>query len=112
MGKYHLSEFEEIVLLTVAVLNGNAYGVSIKYDIEVKLERKVSVGALQTSLKRLEKKGYLQSEAGETNNKRGGRPKLFYEITALGKHALETNREVRNKLWDAIPQTVLNLKLQ
>ncbi len=108
MGKYQLSEFEELVLLTTAVLHGNAYGVSIKTDIESRLDRKVSVGALQTTLKRLEKKGYLTSNEGESNKKRGGRPKLYFEITAAGKNALQTNKDVRNQLWSAIPQIVLS----
>ncbi|MEO1253614.1 MAG: PadR family transcriptional regulator, partial [Bacteroidota bacterium] len=64
MGKYQLGEFEEIVLLTVGVLYGDAYGVSIKLAIEEKLSRKVSVGALQSALKRLEEKSYLTSKEG------------------------------------------------
>jgi PadR family transcriptional regulator, regulatory protein PadR len=61
MKKYQLGEFEEIVLLTVGVLYKDAYGVSIKTEIETRLSRNVSVGALQTALKRLENKGYLKS---------------------------------------------------
>ena len=61
MKKYQLGEFEEIVLLTVGVLYDEAYGVSIKNEIETRLKRNVSVGALQTALKRLEEKGYLKS---------------------------------------------------
>ena len=66
MGKYQLGEFEEIVLLTVGVLFGDAYGVSIKLSIEEKLKRSVSVGALQSALKRLEQKGYISSKEGES----------------------------------------------
>ena len=51
MKDYQLGEFEEIVLLTVAILHGDAYGVSIKKDIEERLQRTVSVGALQTALR-------------------------------------------------------------
>ncbi|MCB0853450.1 MAG: helix-turn-helix transcriptional regulator [Bacteroidetes bacterium] len=111
MGKYQLSEFEEVVMLTVAVLHGKAYGVAIKDDMETRLNRKVSVGALQTALKRLEQKDYLKSTEGESNSKRGGRPKLYYEITAVGKNALEIKKELRNQLWNAIPQVVLDLKI-
>ena len=57
MKKYQLGEFEEIVLLTVAILHDNAYGVSVKKEIESRLRRRVSVGGLQTTLKRLEEKG-------------------------------------------------------
>ena len=112
MGKYQLGEFEEIVMLTVAVLHGDAYGVSIKKDIESRLERKVSVGALQSSLKRLEHKGYLTSKDGESTSERGGRPKRYFEVTASGKMAIEATKEIRNQLWRAIPQVVLDLKVQ
>lgn len=110
MKKYQLGEFEEIVLLTVGVLYDNAYGVSIRKEIKHRLNRSVSVGALQTSLRRMEKKGYLTSRQGESTSKRGGRPKLYFNLTALGQRALEYSRETRNSLWDAIPQAALKLK--
>ena len=67
MKKYKLGEFEEIVMLTVGILHEEAYGVSIKKEIENRAKRKVSVGALQVALKRLEEKGYLSmvNEDGE-----------------------------------------------
>lgn len=109
MKRYQLGEFEEIVLLTVGILYGNAYGVSIKLEIEKRLKRSVSVGALQTALRRMESKGYLTSEKGETNAARGGRPKLFFTVTLEGKQALEHTRQTRNELWDALPSPVINL---
>ncbi|MEO0337650.1 MAG: helix-turn-helix transcriptional regulator [Bacteroidota bacterium] len=109
--KYRIGEFEEIVLLTVGILGDNAYGVSIKEDIKTRLNRKVSVGALQTTLRRMEQKGFLNSQKGEANKQRGGRPKLYFRLTALGYRALEYSKETRNNLWDALPQIDLNLKL-
>jgi PadR family transcriptional regulator PadR len=111
MGKYQLGEFEEVVMLTVGVLYGNAYGVSIKKEIEERLKRKVSVGALQSALKRLEDKGYLLSREGESTSERGGRPKRYFDIAALGKRAIEESRETRNELYDSIPKVALQLKL-
>ena len=55
MKENSLGEFEEIVMLTVAVLYENAYGISIKSEIESRLKRGVSVGAMRTALSRLEK---------------------------------------------------------
>ena len=109
MKKYQLGEFEEIVMLTVGVLYDEAYGVSIKQEIKDRLGRKVSVGAMQSALRRLEKKGYLTSRQGETSGKRGGRPKLYFRITALGQQALEYTRDSRNGLWDAIPDAALKM---
>ena len=56
MNKHHLGEFEEIVMLTVAILHDEAYGIAIIEEIETRLKRKASIGALQTVLRRLEKK--------------------------------------------------------
>jgi len=109
MKKYQIGEFEEIVLLTVGILHGNAYGITIKDEIEERLKRAVSVGALQITLRRLETKGYLKSKHGDTETTRGGRPKLYFTITASGKKALEHSRATRNELWKALPQTVLKL---
>ena len=107
-----LGEFEEVVLLTVGILHGNAYGVTIKDEIEERLTREVSVGALQVTLRRLEHKGFLKSSHGETSRSRGGRPKLFFILTAEGKKAIEQQRMNRNELWNALPPAVLKLNFQ
>ena len=111
MRKYQLGEFEEVVMLTVGILYNNAYGVSIKKEIEARLSRNVSVGALKTALKRLEDKGYLRSHEGEATEERAGRPKKFFEITALGKRAMEYTKNTRDELWRAIPEIALNRKI-
>ena len=111
MKKFHLGEFEELVLLTVGVLHGEAYGVSIKKEIEIRGDRKVSVGALQSALVRLEKKGYVQSLTGEVTQDRAGRPKKYYHITAHGQTALAYTRDLRNRLWEAMSKIQLDMKL-
>ena len=110
MERSRLGEFEEIVLLTVAVLGEKAYGISIKEDIEERTERKVSVGALRTVLKRLENKGYLSSQLGEPTAVRGGKRKRFFQVTSAGKEALEYAMDVRKQLWRAIPYTSMEFK--
>lgn len=107
MKKFRLGEFEEIVLLTVGILYKDAYGVSIKMEIETRLARKVSVGALQVALKRLENKGYIRSFDGEATEERAGRPRKYFQITALGKRAIEYTRSTRDSLYKAIPKIAL-----
>ena len=106
MKKYQLGEFEEVVMLTIGILNNEAYSVAIKTEIESRLTRGVSMGALHTALKRLEDKGYLKSFAGEATEERAGRPKRYFEITAMGKKAMQYAKETRDELWSAIPKTV------
>lgn len=110
MKKIQLGEFEEVVLLTVGVLHGNAYGVTIKDEMEQRLNREVTIGALQITLRRLESKGFLKSKLGDSTESRRGRPKLYFEITAYGKKALEYTKESRDDLWKALPKLVLKLK--
>lgn len=107
MKNYQLGEFEEIVILTVGILNNEAYSVAIKDEIESRLTRTVSMGALHTALIRLEEKGYLKSFAGESTEDRAGRPRRYFEITALGKKAMLYAKDTREQLWKAIPKTVL-----
>ena len=103
MKKTKLGEFEEFVLLTVAVLQGDAYGVEIKRELQDRLNTELSVGSIQSALKRLEQKGFLSSEWGEATKKRGGKRKRIYTITAYARAVLSEIREVRNQLWSAIP---------
>lgn len=110
MKKYYLGEFEEIVILTIAVLHKEAYGVSIKKEIESRLSRTVSMGALHTALVRLEDKRYIRSFNGEATEERAGRPKKYFQITALGKKAIAYSKDSRDELWKAIPKVVWKLK--
>ncbi|AYB29446.1 PadR family transcriptional regulator [Chryseolinea soli] len=109
MRKYFLGEFEEIVLLATAILHKSAYGVSIKEEIEAQLDREVSMGALHAALLRLEEKGYIRSANGEATEERAGRPRKYYEITAMGKKAIAYAKESREKMWKAIPKVVFEL---
>lgn len=102
--KLQLGEFEEVVLLLVAVHHNDAYGLSITNSIKEKLKRSVTLSSVHTALYRLEEKGFLVSEVGGSTGARGGRSKRIFKITSLGKQALETSRESRNMLWDMIPR--------
>ena len=97
--KGFIGEFEELVLLTVAVLGDDAYGVSIKDTIETNAGRSISIGALHTTIARLEDKGFLESHLGGATQERGGRSKRYYHLTAGAKSALHDIRNLRNSLW-------------
>ncbi|WP_416865677.1 MAG: PadR family transcriptional regulator [Imperialibacter sp.] len=105
----NLGEFEEIVMLTIGVLGEEAYGLGIKMEIEKRLERSVSMGALHTGLYRLEEKGYLESRLGEATKVRGGKPKRFFRVTASGQRVLKDAMDDRQKLWKDIPAGVFQL---
>ncbi len=98
--KAYLGEFEELVLLTIAALGEEAYGVQIQKDIEQRSNRPISIGALHSTITRLEEKGFLKSWLGGATKERGGRSKRYYEITQAGKKAVAETKAVRDELWD------------
>lgn len=106
MKKTKLGEFEELVLLTVVVLQDEAYGVAIKAELEERLNETLSVGSIQSALKRMEEKGFLTSEFGESTLKRGGKRKRIYTSTPYAQRILKEMKDVRARLWDSIPETV------
>jgi PadR family transcriptional regulator, regulatory protein PadR len=89
MKKTKLGEFEELVLLTVASLQEEAYGVEIKRELEERLKEKLSVGSIQSALKRMEEKGFLTSAFGEATQKRGGKRKRIYSATSYAHRVLK-----------------------
>lgn len=104
MKEQSLGEFEELVLLIVAALHDEAYGVIILEQLEEKLGKKVNISAIHVALKRLEKKGFVNSRFGGITNDRGGRRKKFYAVTALGKRILDNQYALRTSLYQQIPK--------
>jgi PadR family transcriptional regulator len=110
MKRINLGEFEEIALLTVLVLGEEAYGVTIKAEINKEGKRSISRGALHTALSRLEEKGFLTSHQGDSNEDRRGMPKRYYQVTNKGKLTLQDARATRENLWDRIPSIRMDLQ--
>lgn len=104
-----IGEFQELILLVVIILQENAYGASIKGELEERLKTKISVGSIQSSLKRLEEKEYLISKVGEASPIRGGRSKKLYKITPEGRKVLVQMKSIRENLYGSI--SYLRLKL-
>src|SRR5882757_8648020 len=99
MTQQSLGEFEELVLLMVAALHDEAYGVVILEGLEEKLGKKVNISAVHVALKRIETKGFVKSRFGGITEDRGGRRKKFYIITPVGKRILDSQYELRTGLY-------------
>ena len=84
----YLGEFEHIVLLALLRLEDRAYGVSVRQEIEFRIDREVSIGAVYATLDRLEAKGYVKSSHGDPTPERGGRSKRFFRVTGKGLAAV------------------------
>jgi len=97
-----LGEFEQMVLLALIHLKPNAYGAAIRQLLHKQIERNVAIGAIYSTLERLEKKGMVTSQLGEATAERGGRPKRYFELTSQGQIALKRARNAMNTLWQDI----------
>ena len=98
----YLGEFEQVVMLALLHLGKEAYGANIRQLLQRQIERDVSLGALYSTLERLENKGMVISELGESTPQRGGRPKRFFEVTATGNKALLKARQAMETMWQGI----------
>lgn len=103
MRRTYLGEFEEIVLLMVAILDGQAYGVTVSQALEEHLGRTVTFGTVHNTLIRLEEKGFVSSQLGGATQERGGRRKRMFTMTALGGQALQQIQQLRQQLWQLLP---------
>lgn len=106
-----LGEFEQFVLLAILKLNEQAYGTRIRQLLADEIERDVSIGALYTTLERLEKKGMLSSQLGEASAERGGRAKKFFQVSGEGKRALNQSKSAIDKMWRDVTLLEKNLCL-
>ena len=103
----NLGEFEELVLLTIAALVNDAYSVAVCDELARQTGRSVKLGVVHAVMHRLEEKGLIKSRLGEATNVRGGKRKRFYTVTSTGKATLIKAKELRDRLWLAIPQMAL-----
>ena len=101
-----MGEIEELVLLTVGILNDEAYSIAIASEIKKVTKRKVNFVVVHSALNRLEEKGYVDSKLGGATKERGGRSKRLFSISAAGKKALLRTKEQRDELWSMIPKVV------
>lgn len=103
MGKgAYLGEFEQIVLLAVARLLGEGYGVTIRREIERRTGRDVTIGAVYATLSRLEEKSLLSSCEGEPEPRRGGRARRHFRLEPAGARALRAARGMMDSMWDGL----------
>jgi DNA-binding PadR family transcriptional regulator len=97
-----LGEFEQMTMLALIQLDSNAYGARIRQLLHSQIDRNVAIGAIYSTLERLEKKGMVTSQLGEATAERGGRPKRFFKVSPQGQFALKRAREAMNTLWQDI----------
>jgi PadR family transcriptional regulator PadR len=101
-----LGELESLVLLAVLRLEGHAYGVPIREEIQRRAKRSLTLGAIYKTLMRLEGKGLLASAESQPESRRGGRRRKLYHLTPAGKHALEDMLTTINRMAQGLSVAV------
>jgi DNA-binding PadR family transcriptional regulator len=99
-----LGDLEELVLLAVLRLGGDAWGARIREELKLQAGRAVSISTVYVTLMRMEEKGLARSWMGEPTGERGGKAKRYFEVSAEGVQALESSRAVRERMWAAVEQ--------
>ena len=99
-----IGELEELVLLAVCILDDEAYGITVKKEVERHTGRSMLLGGIHITLYRLQEKGLLQSHLGGSTEKRGDRRKRLFRITKKGMEQLRASQEIRQNMWQLIPQ--------
>jgi DNA-binding PadR family transcriptional regulator len=104
----YLGEFEQIVLLAIVRLGDDGYGVPIRHEIENRTGRSLTVGALYSTLERLEDKGYVTSHFGDATPERGGRSRRYFKVKPLGLRVLRETREELAAMWEGLEAQVIH----
>jgi PadR family transcriptional regulator PadR len=103
-----LSRWEEVFLLAIWELKGEAYGVAIRKSVSRMTGRMISYGGLYFMLSQLLKKAFVLKTAGEPTPQRGGRRKYYYALTDKGRKALRTSFEFQKSLWKDVKEPVFD----
>lgn len=98
-----LGSFEQLILLALARLGDDAYGMTVRREIAERTGREAALGAVYATLDRLERKGLIASHAGPSESTRGGRPKRFFKIQAQGRKSLRHTLDCVDRLREDLP---------
>lgn len=94
--------FEQVVLLAILHLGPDAYGTTIRREIERRTGRSIAVGALYTALERLERKGLVTSDMSDPTPERGGRSRRYVRLQPAGRAALRHSRDLLARMWEGL----------
>ena len=103
MGKgSNLGEFEQLVMLAILRLDGDAYGMQVLQEIQRTTGRSVTIGAVYGTLERLEEKRYLSSARSAEGSGRNARAKRYFRLEPAGAQALSRARDMLASMWDGV----------
>ncbi|TAI64557.1 PadR family transcriptional regulator [Bradyrhizobium sp. Leo170] len=86
-----IGQLEQMVMLAIQRLHPSAYGISLQKELKVRTGREYSVGTIYAVLDKIERKGFVKPKQGEATPERGGRAKIYFNLTAQGQAALQAS---------------------
>ncbi len=104
---YELTKREELILLAILRLEGNAYIVTLRRHIKEITGKAINYGSLCNTLSALIRKGYIESGESDPVPRQGGRRKVLYSLTAEGKRALKRAYEIHKLAWDGLTESIV-----
>jgi DNA-binding PadR family transcriptional regulator len=110
MTHQSLGEFEQLVLLAIAHLQGEAYAIPIVEEIERRTGRSVARAAVYITLRRLEEKGFVSSRMSDPTPERGGKGRRYAKLEAEGARALREARRVAERMWRGLDPASLRTR--
>jgi DNA-binding PadR family transcriptional regulator len=102
----HLGEFEQLVMLALVRLGEDAYGMTVRREIERIADRSATLGSVYGTLDRLEEKGYISSWHDDPDPVRGGHPRRYFQVEPEGELALANSRDMMRRMWRGVKLVV------
>ncbi|MDA0874492.1 MAG: PadR family transcriptional regulator [Bacteroidetes bacterium] len=97
-----LTRADEMLLVCILVLAEEAFSTTIKQEMYRRVRKRISVGTLWVALDQLAARGLVTKEARKNPDRKGGRPRVYYALTTLGRNSLKKTRELQERLWKGV----------
>lgn len=97
-----LTRADEMLLVCILVLGEEAFSTTIKQEMYRRVRKRISVGTLWVALDQLAARGLVTKEARKNPDRKGGRPRVYYGLTTVGRNSLKKTRELQERLWKGV----------
>lgn len=97
-----LTRADEMLLVCIRVLGDDAFSTTIRQEMYRRVHKRISVGTLWVALDQLAARGLVTKEARKNPDRKGGRPRVYYDLTTLGWKSLQKTRDMEERLWKGV----------